>query len=375
MHTRRFSIAAGLVLIAGSAAGQPDLSRKQLMHGILTCPDAKQANTFYYLPNDLAIKESPGGHPELRFVMMRYVGTAAAGDQGKTRYRNILQFDVAMKPRNGDSLALVKRDLQRSHPRLTFGPLPISRVEAVVHYTPAGDTSSTPLGRANLESTSERGEVTSGSYWQERTFTLPVENLTAQIFTQSLRKGMLALSVGYAFLTRGKIEGSPEFSATGTFPSRFRKLMEEVIPKADSADTTLTEGVVHASAFALAIDTAEYDRFVSQVDLNESLPPGYSVLSVYNYDFNNAIRPDLYEKLVEVEAAGAGGGVVRASAEFRSAQPDLYTRSIRFKYAVQLSKPYRYRIRELAQSGEEKIFPWVTIEDWTPILDVTTRTP
>ena len=77
----------------------------------------------------------------------------------------------------------------------------------------------------------------------------------------------------------------------------------------------------------------------------------------------------------EVEAVGAGGGVVQASAEFRSAQPDLYTRSIRFKYAVQLSKPYRYRIRELAQSGEEKIFPWVTIEDWTPILDVTTRTP
>jgi hypothetical protein len=345
------------------------------MHGILVCPDAKQGNAFYFLPSDLSVKEGPGGRPEMTFLMMRYVGTAAAGDQGKVRYRNILQFDVAMKPRNADSLAAVRRDLLRTHPRLSFGPLPISRVDAVVHYAPVGDTASTRLGKANLESNTERGEGTPTAYWQERTFTLPLDNTTAELFSHSLKKGMLALSVGYAFTARGKLDADPEMSAPGRFPARFRKLMEEVLPKADTADSALAEGVVHASAFDITIDTTEYDRYVRQVDMNESLLPGYSVLSVYNYDFNNELRPDLYEKLVEVEAVGAGGGVVRAAAGFQFDQPEITSRSIRFKYAVQLTKPYRYRTRELLHSGEEKVSPWVTIDDWTPILDVTSRTP
>ncbi len=373
MH--RSFICAGLTLLAGIAAAQPDLSRKQLLHGILVCPDARQGNTYYYLPNDLTIKEGSGGRPELRFLMMRYVGTAAAGDQGKFRNKNILQIDVAMKPRNRDSLALAKRELQRTQPRLVFGPLPIKRVDAVLNFTPATDTASIRLGRADLESTTDKGESSSGDYWQERTFTLSVDNTTAEIFAHSLKKGMLALSVGYAFVARGKIEGNAEVSGTGRLPAGFRKIMEEIVRPASATDTTLAEGVVHASAFGITIDSTEYDRFVKQVDINESLPPGYSVLSIYDYDFNNELRPDLFEKLVEVEAVGAGGGIVQASADFRSNQPELYCRSVRFKYAVQLNKPYRYRIREFSQSGEEKISPWVSVEDWTPILDVTTRTP
>ncbi len=364
---------AGLTLLAGIAAAQPDLSRKQVLHEILFCPDIRQGNTYYYLPNDLTIKEGAGGRPELRFLMMRYVGTAAAGDQGKIRNKNILQIDVAMKPRNRDSLSLLKRDLQRTQPRLVFGPLPISRVDAVLHFTPATDTASVRLGRADLES--DKGESTSGDYWQERTFTLSVDNTTAELFAHSLKQGMLALSVGYAFKARGKIEGNADVSSTGRLPARLRKMMEEIVHSANTTDTALAEGVVHASAFAITIDSTEYNRFVRQVDINESLPPGYSVLSIYNYDFNNELRPDLFEKLVEVEAVGAGGGTVQTSAEFRCDQPDLYCRSVRFKYAVRLNKPYRYRIREISQSGEEKVTPWVSVEDWTPILDVTTRTP
>lgn len=369
---RRTLLIAILCLFAASAHGQPDLSRKRLLHGILICPDAKQSNAFYYLPNDLAVKRT-GGMPELRFLMMRYTGSASTGDQGTFRYRNILQFDVAMTPCHADSLALAKRDLQRVTPRLAFGPLPIHNIEAVVHYTPAEDTASTRLGKGDLEANSPNGESTAGAYWLERTFTLSVDNPTAQLFDHSLKKGMLVLSVGYAFFSKGKIEGDPEISGTARDHPRFRRMMEEILAKPDSGTTESSLGVVHAGAFEIAIDTTQYTRFVRQVDLNDWLPPDYSVLSVYNYDFNNALRPDLFEKLVEVEAVGAGGGTVQASAEFRFNQPELYSRSIRFKYAVQLTRPYRYRVREISLDGEEKVSDWISVREWTPILDVTTR--
>jgi hypothetical protein len=361
-----------MLLLAATAHAEPDFSRLELSHGIPVCPDAKQPHTFYYLPSDLAIRKGPQGKPEIRFVMMRYTGTAAAGDQGRIRHRNILQFDVAMTSRAADSLARAKSDLQRAHPRLSFGPLPIRRVDAVVHYASIGDTSSTSLGRADLESSGANSQPSPGSYWQERTFTLSVDNRTADMFAQSLRKGMLTLSVGYAFHSRGKVEGSPAFDRTGGEGARFRKMMDELFAAPDS-DSTAREALVHAGAFAVEIDSSDYGRCVKQIDLNEAVPPGYSVLSVYDYDFNNTLRPELFEKLIEIEAVGAGGGKVQASAEFRFDQPEIYRKSVRFRYAVQLSQPYRYRVREIDQSGEETVSSWVSVRDWTPILDVTTR--
>jgi hypothetical protein len=361
-----------ILLFAATAQAQPDLSRLEASHGIPICPDAKQKDTYYYLPNDLAIRKGPQGKPELRFVMMRYTGTAAAGDQGKIRHRNILQFDVAMTQRNADSLARAKSDLKRTHPRLVFGPLPIRKVDAMVHYASVGDTSSVRLGRADLESNSAKNEAVSGSYWQERTFTLSVDNETAQVFEQSLRKGMLTLSVGYAFYGRGKVEGSPEFSQTANDP-RFKKMMDQLLAPPEGDSVLAQDAAIHVGAFAVEIDTSDYARYVKQLDLNESIPPGYSVLSIYDYDFNNTIRPDLFEKMIEIEAVGAGGGKVQASAEFRFDQPEIYRRSVRFRYAVQLSQPYRYRVREIDQNGEETVSAWTSVRDWTPILDVTTR--
>jgi hypothetical protein len=361
-----------ILLCAATAHAQPDFSRLQASHGIPVCPDAKKSDMYYYLPNDLAIRKGPQGKPEIRFVMMRYTGTAAAGDQGTIRHRNILQFDVAMTARNADSLARAKSELTRAHPRLTFGPLPIRKVDAMVHYASVGDTSSTRLGRADLESNATKNDASGGSYWQERTFTLVVDNETAQLFAQSLRKGMLTLSVGYAFYGRGKVETSPEFSQTANDP-RFRKMMDELLAKPEGDSTLTADAAVHVGAFAVEIDTSDYARFVKQLDLNESVPPGYSVLSIYDYDFNNTLRPDLFEKMVEIEAIGAGGGKVQASAEFRFDQPEIYRRSVRFRYAVQLSQPYRYRVREIDQNGEETVSAWVSVQDWTPILDVTTR--
>lgn len=372
--------------LAATAHAQPDFSRREVSHGIPVCPDAKQADAWYYLPNDLAVRKGPDGKPALRFVMMRYTGTAAAGDQGKIRFRNIFQIDVAMTSRNADSLARAKSDLKRKYPRLNFGPLPIRRVDAMVQYAGVNDTSGTTLGRADLES--DPSSAGGGSNWLERTFTLTVDNLTAQTFAQSLKTGMLTLSVGYAYYSRGKIEGDAVVATAATSSSstpsavpaskdsgaaRFQRMMSELTAKSDSDSVATGDAMANAGAFSVEIDPSDYDRCVKQLDLNESVPPGYSVLSIYDYSFNNEIRPDLFERLVEIEAVGAGGGRVQASASFRFDQPEIYRKSIRFRYAVQLGQPYRYRIREIDQDGGEKLSSWTSVKDWTPILDVTSR--
>src|SRR5215217_1507057 len=98
----RMLLTMPLLLLAATAGAEPDFSRLESSHGIPVCPDAKASDTYYYLPNDLAIRRGAGGRPELRFLMMRYTGTAAAGDQGSIRHRNILQFEVAMTARHPD---------------------------------------------------------------------------------------------------------------------------------------------------------------------------------------------------------------------------------------------------------------------------------
>lgn len=362
-----------MLLQVDATHAQPDFSQRSTLHGIVLCPDLRQAGLAYYLPNELAMTRRANGKPDLRFIMMRYTGTAAAGDQGTIRFRNILQFGVAMKPVNADSLNRARQELKRSLPQYTLRPLLMSHVDAVVYYAPVGDTASTRLGKGDIEAETETGNSTSSSYWQERTFTLFVDNLTAQVFHTSLQKNMLALSVGYAFYSRGKAEGNPEANVSGRYPGKFHKMMEELLPKPDSSDNALKDCLVTANAFEVEIDTASYRDFVEQIDMNESLPPGYSVLSIYDYDFNNEIRPDLYEKIVEFEAVGAGGGTVHSNIEFKSRQPDVYSKSLKFKYAVRLDKPYRYRTWEISLSGEEKVGEWITVSDWTPILDVTTK--
>ncbi|MCB0376661.1 MAG: hypothetical protein KDD04_12135, partial [Sinomicrobium sp.] len=110
-----------------------------------------------------------------------------------------------------------------------------------------------------------------------------------------------------------------------------------------------------------------------QIDINERIPPEYAALDVYCFDFNNAIREDLYAKRVEFKAEGVGRGEVSFKVTFRATEPDIYAKTIRFIYAVKLDKPCSYRITEIFKDGRTERSKWTAVENWHQILDVTTQ--
>jgi hypothetical protein len=164
----------------------------------------------------------------------------------------------------------------------------------------------------------------------------------AQLLADSMRQGRLLLSLDYAFHAR---------------PAKAEK---------EDADV-----LVRAGATTIAVDIERWPTLLRRIDVNEQLPPGYAALDVYCYDFNNGLRPDLYEKQVEIEADGVGGGKVVASTTFGRTQADLYARSVRFPVAVRLDRPYRFRVSETATDGRARPAAWATAVSWDRILDVT----
>ena len=114
---------------------------------------------------------------------------------------------------------------------------------------------------------------------------------------------------------------------------------------------------------------------VRRIDLNEQLPPDYPSLLVYCYDFRDALDDSLYAKIVEVQATGVAGRPVSVGLTFSRSQPELYAQSVRFPYAVQLARPYRYRILEITRDGDERTGAWIERDSWVSMLDVTKHAP
>jgi hypothetical protein len=130
--------------------------------------------------------------------------------------------------------------------------------------------------------------------------------------------------------------------------------------------------VVRAGAVSVTVDAAQAARIVQRIDINDSAPPGYAALDIYCYDFNQGGESPLYEKQIELDAAGIGGTRVRLTAAFSRAHPDLFARSLRFPVAVRLDKPYRFRVLETARDGTQKTSEWRERSSWAELLDVTT---
>lgn len=354
------------------AGAQPDFSSAIRKYGVILFGDISKQNVYYYLPGDLEIGKSADGKPDLSFIMMRYTGSAIYNEEEEMRYRNIFSMRLLMKQINADSLRAIKSSLAGRGGTVLLKPLPISMVEAMIVFTPVGGSDTTAvIKKGELSAEGSSGYATSGSYWQERYFTIFLDNPSANLLLEAFRKDYTALSFVYAFYAKGK--GTHSVLDLDT-PAHLNNTFRDLLPENESDSTeTLSERVVKSDAFSVYVDTLKYPDIIRQLDINDGIPPGYAVLNVRNYDFANNLREDLYEKSVELEATGAGGNKVAASVSFRSSAPDLTSTNFKFKYAVRLDRPYRYRIRELLKDGREIITEWKDISMWSALLDVTTR--
>lgn len=368
-------LAVSIVTVVSHAAAMPAFATPDLRQGravgVLTVyPDHARRTLFYYPPGELTIAVTQDGAPDVHLLHARYTGSAAMGDRGAKMVRSIFTLRLVMNGPTTVQLTAARRELTASvGGAIELRPLPIRRLESAVVYA----TTTLPSGHVE-ETDAPRPR---DGYWTERIYTLGLDTTDAQLLSEALERGGLALSVGYAFLANGIGSDHPLQELAGT-PALVEALKKQIEPATATATATPKDPesgphVVRAGAVGVTVDVKQWPRTVQRVDINDSAPPGYAALDIYCYDFNQGGESPLYEKQIEIDAAGIGGRRVQLKAAFSRAQPDLFARSLRFPVAVRLDKPYRFRVHEITQDGTQKTSEWREQPSWTELLDVTTR--
>ena len=366
-------VAAGVWIVtsffvaAARAHCEPVFASAKTFGGMTVYADSKSPTTWYYAPGKLAIAQDKDNKPDISFLQMRYTGTAATGDQGQFRTRSILSFRVLMSSPGSLSVARAAMKNARLNVR-QLKPLAIRRMETMLNYTPIAPSTPAPdqadekpIGAGDLQAGDKT--VASDEYWTERTYTLAPDDLTSQALWEAFQSGKVILSLSYAFFAEGiAADTTPIISGNVKIPG----LLDDK-DKAQGNTQLIAADVVAVSVDAKTLP----DRF-RKIDINDSVPASYAVLSVYCFDFNNALRPDLYEKNVEIQATSVIGKPLWKTVSFSKTTPDLYSSALKFQFAVSLREPYKFRVHEINNDGEETISPWQNGKSWSQMLDVTT---
>jgi hypothetical protein len=330
-------------------------------NGLRLYPDVKDKQLYYYPPAGVTLIKDRDGNPDFRMIMMRYTGRKLSQDRQKKVFRNICQFKVAIQMPFKEKLAAIQSEIGP----ITLKSMPLNRIESFLIYTPAVANEKGFIVNGNTEEASNN----SGD---ERTFTIQVSNEDAQILEKAFQKQQALISVGYAFFAEGfSSENESVFvdsnkiknPAFADFLQNFR----------DSLNLKPVKKVVLAGAGSLSITLpADFQKFLSKIDVNEQLPPEYAMIDVRCYDFNNELRKDLYAKKIEIEALSIENKPIVAQATFYRRSPDIYVKNVRFDYAVRIDAPLRYRITDISDSGKPFVKGWLESKEWGPI-DITEK--
>lgn len=365
-------IIIGLLWAAASTA-QPKALDIRTINGCRVYSDAKAANVFYFEPFGYKLATDKNGRPVLSLLQMHYSGSAATGNSGSIRYRNILQFKIEADYSANEQLQLVKKTLQTQVTNPVLKPLPIAKFSSVLVYAPAenADSSLKLLTNGYTENGSESSSL-NGSYWTERYFSIRLSDADAQLLARALENNSAAISMSYAFYTGFSNEHLSSFTATVNGRLNPRVLQYFDSTKLPARDTAIQTVLVKADAVGISADTSRWPGIIKRIEVDAKLPPSYPLLDVYCYDFNNAVRTDLHAKKVEVKATSVNGSDIITSLWFRESQPDVYAKCIRFAYAVRFDKPFYYRITDYTKDGEMSTGQWQERKTWTDLLDITT---
>jgi len=367
-HASSFMILLGLLNI-GALLAQPDLARGFTTEHWQVFPDLHQSERYYYCPGPMHLATTPEGKPDAVFLMMRQTGSQVDGRANQFHYNSLFQCRVQMESPKADQLQRIFDKLQSDLPAqdVSLDPLPIWKTEVQLNVpTVEGNVKSYPGMLENSEA--DEG----GEYWAERLFTAKLGNEDAQLLEKALSIGQSTLHLQYTFYTKGTAPGSSmdlqqleQIAAGDSTVSNLTTTLER--------DTQISLQPVFSDALMLGFDTRKSPDLIRKVDVNAQAPPGYALLEVRCYDFNNALRKDLFAKRIEVEAEGVGGQKVKTKRTFFANQPDVYVQSLRFPYAVKLDRPLRYRVTELSEERAPFFGPWVVWKNWNAMIDITKR--
>lgn len=361
MCTRFFILLSILGLTRVCCQAQVNWDHGLFTNGLRLYPDVKEKQVYYYPPAGMTLVKNRDGDPDFRMVMMRYTGRKLSQDRQKKVFRNICQFKVAIQMPAKEKLAAIRAKLGG----VTLIRMPLNSIESFLIYTPAVPSEKGFIVNGNTE------EAPNNS-GDERTFTIQVSNEDAQILEKAFQKQQALISVGYAFFGEGiSSENESVIVDSGkTMNPVFANFLKDF---RDSLNLKPVKKVVLAGAGSLGITLpADYQKFLSKIDVNEQLPPEYAMIDVRCYDFNNELRTDLYAKKIEIEALSIENKPIVAHAAFYRRSPDIYVKNVRFDYAVRIDAPLRYRITDISEAGIPFVKGWIESKEWGPI-DITEK--
>jgi hypothetical protein len=307
------------------------------------------------------------GRPYFTLLQMRYTGTSGTGDAGKSRYKNLVQFRVGVDTGYQRRITRLRTILRAQYPGAELRMMPVRKFSSLLVF--AGQDSTRTVKNGVAEPTDESADI-SNSYWNERVVSFRLGDIDAQLVRGALENSQVILSFSYAYFSVFADSTGGEIQVGGTNPLLNRDLRKE-LKEAVSRDSAELITMIRADAIAIKVDTRRWPQALQQVDINERLPARFPVLTVYCYDFNNELRPDLFAKKLELKAVSVNGATLQANCSFRQALPDQYARSLQFPYAVRFDKPFRYRVIEITQDGESLAGEWIERNDWNELIDIT----
>ncbi len=351
---------------------QPNLSSRKIINGMAIYNDLKKQGTFYYTPLELELDTNSEGKPNFSFVRMTHIGNRARGME-TWKQNSMIQFSIKSKGIRAQQLTPLKNKLQEdvcNRCKIRLRPMPIKKMEATLVYadleTKEGET---------LNSTYYKNDDTQNAgsgIWSVKTFTIRPNEHTSQILWNGFKNNKGLLSVAYGIWGKGKNTDSITYHFNGP------KELEEVFKNLNDKDIDSTRQkpsyvLISAGAFSVDVNIKKWPDLLREIDFESTLSPRYGLLDVYCHDFIDGIRPDLVAKIVEFEAEGVANKKVKTEVDFLKDTPDIHAHALKFEYAVRLDKPLRYRVIELTEMGEVLTGDWQQKENWTGIIDVSSK--
>lgn len=347
---------------------QPEYNSKQLIEGIVIFHDKADPLLFYYEPGDLVLSKTDNGDPDFRFLDMRYTGSKCYNDIGEKGFMSLVQFGVTMKKIESETLKRIKTILKKRS-SITLKPLPISYINTRL-ILPVKDNDDKKYETIDsdgaLEANNKLGYSSSKAYWTKRVYTVKLTKHESQILNKQLKEDFLGLSLSYSFhtdvwLKQEEISGSKE-------------LLEKLAQDSTIVDSqkNIQNKIIKSHTLTIDIDTNKYPKAIKQIDINEEIPPTYAAIEVKCYDFLENLRPDLYMKIIEVEALSVNNDkTTTIETKFSKKHTGLFTQHINFPYAVQMNAPMRYRIIEIDINGERTTSNWKDKLECSSLIDAT----
>ncbi len=369
---RRLQLAATVVLLGLPADALPDADRRETAAGVVVLGDNTRSDLFHVVPSGVQPRKAADGGPEMTFKLARYSGSRISGDQGRVDITSVLRLGLVLEVPDTAAMTRASEVLSQRHGRpVELRPLALSHLAARL------------LHPATLETIpAERTHDEVGTLWKERDIVLRLAPTEAELLEHILEDETAGLTLAWS--AHARLEGSPEITivvsssmqGTGESPFSTDELVEALQEAAPvTGAEAIGDEVVAAGALALRLTPEERALRVERYDIDAALPPFYPVLTALCFTFADGLRPDLVERIVEVEATALGGWPTETEAIFSTERPERTSAPLAFEHAIDLRHPYRWRVLDTRPTGEMWVGDWTTVDRWNAFIDVTSAGP